>query len=75
MEDSIGRPVVNGFYDENGLVRSLNGRLTGVQKVLCSAAEIARLAHDGGYMIPIYSKIGQEVRKHFEKLLNLVWKE
>ena len=27
-------------YDENGLLRSLNGRLTGVHKVLCSAAEI-----------------------------------
>ena len=46
-------------YDENGLLRSLNGRLTGVHKVLCSAAEIARvgrqdfyLGHDG-YMIPI----------------------
>ena len=28
-------------YDEHGLLRSLNGRLTGVHKVLCSAAEIA----------------------------------
>ena len=28
-------------YDENGLLRSLNGRLTGMHKVLCSAAEIA----------------------------------
>ena len=28
-------------YDENGLLRSLNGRLTGVLKVLCGAAEIA----------------------------------
>ena len=28
-------------YDENGLLRSLNGTLTGLHKVLCSAAEIA----------------------------------
>ena len=28
-------------YDENGLLRSLHARLTGVHKVLCSAAEIA----------------------------------
>ena len=28
-------------YHENGLLRSLNGRLTGLHKVLCSAAEIA----------------------------------
>ena len=28
-------------FDENGLLRSLTGRLTGVHKVLCSAAEIA----------------------------------
>ena len=52
MEDSIVLPVVsecipNGGawqfqgYDETGLCRSLNGRLTGVHKVLCSAAEIA----------------------------------
>ena len=47
-------------YDENGLLRSLNGRLTGVDKVLCSAAEIAckgrqdfYLGHDCGYTIPI----------------------
>ena len=43
-------------YDENGLLRSLNGRLAGVHKVLCSAAEIAckgrqdfHLGHGGGY--------------------------
>ena len=54
-------------YDENGLLRSLNG-ITGVHKVLCSAAEIAckgrqyfDLGHDGGggKLIRIHSKIGQ----------------
>ena len=50
-------------YDKNGLLRSLNGRLTGVHRVLCSAAQIAckgrqyfYLGHDGGYMILIYNK-------------------
>ena len=64
-------------YDENGLLRSLNGRLTGVHKVLCSAAEVARvgkqdfyLGYDGGYMIPIYSKNGQGMRNHIEKLVS-----
>ena len=64
-------------YDENGLLRSLNGRLTDVHKVLCSAAEIAckeqqdiNLGHDGVYMIPTHSKIGQGMRTHFEKLVN-----
>ena len=64
-------------YDENGLLRSLNGRLTGVHKVLCSAAEIVckgrqdvYLGHDGGYMIPIHSNICQGMRIHFEKLVN-----
>ena len=64
-------------YDENGLLRSLNGRLTGAYKVLCSAAEIAckgpqdfYLGHDGGYMIPLHSKIGQEMNIHFEKLVS-----
>ena len=63
-------------YDENGLLRSLNGRLTGAHKVLCSAAEIACkgrqdfcLGHDGGYMIPIHSEIGQGLRTHIEKLV------
>ena len=64
-------------YDENGLLRSLNGRLIGVHKVLCSAAEIAckgrqdfYLGHDGGYMIPIHGKIGRGMRIHFEKLVS-----
>ena len=42
-------------YDENSLFRSLSGRLAGVHKVLCSAADIAckgrqdfYLGHDGG---------------------------
>ena len=30
-------------YDENGLLRLLNGRLTGAHKVLCSSAEVARV--------------------------------
>ena len=58
--------------DENGLLRSLNGRLTGVHKVSCSAAEVAckgrqdfYLGHDGGCMIPIPSKSGQGKRTHF----------
>ena len=53
-----------GYY-ENRLIRFVNGRLTGAHKVLCSAAEIAckgrqdfHFGHDGGYMIPIHSKIG-----------------
>ena len=61
--------------DQNGLLRSLNGRL--VHKVLCSAAEIAckerqdfNFGHDGGYMISSQSKIGQGTRIHFEKLVN-----
>ena len=69
-------------YDENVLLRSLNGRLFGVHKVLCSAAEIAckgrqdfYLGHDGGYMIPIDSKIGQGMKIHFEKIGELSWKE
>ena len=64
-------------YDEIGLLRSLNGRPTGAQEVLCSAAEVAckgrqdfYLGHDGGHLIPIHSKIGQGMRTHFEKSVN-----
>ena len=64
-------------HDEIGLPTPLNGRLTDVHKVLCSAAEIAckgrqdfYLGHDGGYMIPIRSKFGQGMRIHFGKLVN-----
>ena len=53
-------------YDESGLLISLNGRLTDAHKMLCRAAEIAckgrqdfYFGHDGGYMIPTHSKIGQ----------------
>ena len=48
-----------------------------IHKVRCSAAKIAykeqqdfSVGRDGGYMIPIHSKIGQGTRIHFEKLLN-----
>ena len=64
-------------YDENGLLRSLHVRHTGVHKVLCSVAEIAcnglqdfYFGHDGGYMIHVYIKIGQEMRHHFRKTVN-----
>ena len=64
-------------YDENGLLRTLNGRLTGVHNEMCSAAEIAckgrqdfHFGHDDGYMIPIHNKIGQGKRNYFEKLVN-----
>ena len=72
-------------FDENGLPRSLSGRLTDAHEVLCStasapasgAAGIACIEqqdfyvrHNCGYMIPTHSKIGQEMRIHFEKLLN-----
>ena len=84
MEDSIEQPVVNGFLmvelgssKDPMRMRSLNGRLTGAHKVLCSSAEVARvgkqdfyLGYDGGYMIPFYSKIGQGMRNHFEKLVS-----
>ena len=89
MEDSIGLPVVTDGgawqfqgYDENGLLRSKNGRLTGVHKVLCSAAEVAckgrqdfYLEHDGGYMILVYSKICQTMRNHLPEIGELVRKE
>ena len=58
-------------YDENGLLRSLNGRLTGIHKVLCSAAEIACKRRQD-----FYSKIGQGMRsKSFREIGELVWKE
>ena len=38
-------------YGENGLLRSLNGRLTCVRKVLCSAAEIACTGRQDFYFV------------------------
>ena len=64
-------------YDENGLLRSLIGRLIGVHNVLCIAAEISCkgrqdffFGHDGGYMIPIHSKIFQRTRIHDQ----IIWR-
>ena len=69
-------------YDENGVLRSLSGRLTGVHKVSCRVGEIAcrgrqdfYLGHGAGYMIPIQNKIGQGMRSHCEKIGELAWKE
>ena len=39
-------------YDENGLPRSLNGRLTDAHQVLCSAAEIACKEQQDFYLGP-----------------------
>ena len=59
-------------YDE---IRSLNGCLTGLHKVLCSAGETAckgrhyfDLGSDGGFVIPV------RMRMHFERLVELVRK-
>ena len=61
-------------YDENGLCRPLNGRLTGVHRVLCSAGEVAGKGRQdfywgsgGGFMIPMHSKISHNMRMHFER--------
>ena len=69
-------------YDEHGLCRSLNGRLTGVHEVFCSAGEIACegrqdffLRSDGGFMISALNKIGKEIRRHFEKIGELARKK
>ena len=47
MEGTTGESDLDGGgwqfhgYDGKGFLRSLNGRLVGVHKVLCNAAEIA----------------------------------
>ena len=64
-------------YDENGLCRSLKGRLSGVHKVVSSAGEIACKRHqdffwasNGAFVIPMHSKIGKEMRTHCERLVS-----
>ena len=54
------------------LCRSLNGRLAGVQKVLCSAEEILGegsqdfyLRSEGGFVFLVQSNIGKDMRIHF----------
>ena len=81
-EQPVGECIPGGpwqfqGYDENGLCRSLNGRLAGSHKVLCSAGVIAckgrhdfYLRSDGGCVIPVYSKIGHTMRMHFGGLVN-----
>ena len=39
-------------------------------EIACKGRQDFYLGHDGGYMIPIHSKIGQGMRIHFEKLVN-----
>ena len=76
MGDSIGQPVVNGFLMVELCSFKDTMKTVSLHKVLCSAAEIAckgrqdfYFGHDGGYTIPIHSKIGQGMRTHFEKLV------
>ena len=56
-------------------VDRLNGRLTGVHKKVVlkkSRAQDDRIlfGSDGGFMIPVHSKIGHEMRMHFERLVS-----
>ena len=55
------------------LCQFLNGRLTGVRKVLCRAGQIGCKGHhdfylgsDGGFMILEHSKIGQTMEINFK---------
>ena len=57
-------------YDENGLLRSLHGRLLGASEIACKGRQDFCLEHDAGYVIPFHSKICQGMRTHFEKLVN-----
>ena len=43
---------------------------SGAAGIACKEQQDFNMGHDGGYMIPTHSKIGQGVRVHFEKLLN-----
>ena len=53
-------------YEENGLLRSLNGRLIGVHA--CKGRQkISTRDMTVVYMIPVHSKIGSGKTLHFEK--------
>ena len=41
---------------------------SGAAEIACKEQQDFYLAHSGGYMIPIHSKIGQGMRIHLEKL-------
>ena len=41
-----------------------------VAGIACNEQQDFYVKHNGGYMIPTHSKIGQEMRVHFEKLLD-----
>ena len=66
IEQPVGECIFDGGawqfqgYEENGSRRSLNGRLTGAHKVLCSCGDISCkgrqdfcLGSDGGFVIPV----------------------
>ena len=76
MEDSIEQRVVNGFLMvELSNSKALRSRLAGYTTFARKGRQDFYLGHDGGYMIPIYSKIGQGMRNHFEKLVNWYGKD
>ena len=42
----------------------------GAAEIACKEQQDFYLGHDGGYMIPTHSRIGQELRLHFVKFLD-----
>jgi len=74
IEDAGGAHFIG--VDENGIYRSLGGRLTDVHKNLTAAARMATVGKQdfyltamGGYAIPQEHKIGVAVRRMVEQMI------
>ena len=70
MEDSIEQPVVRQFQgcDEKRFV-SISERKTQLEKSRAKDV-FFYFGSDGGFMIPVRSKLGHTMRMHFERLVS-----
>ena len=49
---------------------SVSAPVSRVVGIACKDQQDFHVKHNGGYMIPTHNKIGQEIKIHFEKLLD-----
>ena len=74
-ENGLPRSLNGRFTDAHQVLgttaaASAPSPASGAAEIACKEQQDVYLGHNGGYLIPIQSKIGQEMRTHFEELVN-----
>ena len=62
--------LISGWKTHSSTSASASAPASRIVEIACKEQQDFYVKHNGGYLIPTHSKIGQEMRLHFEKLLD-----